>query len=80
MFHIAQNNHQMNVKYYELLESFNKLKTETDNKMKNSASEIDHLNKMVTFLKNKNVETNKTLVEKNKQIVSLLTKLNETYK
>jgi len=80
MFHIAQNNHQLNVKYYELMESFNKLKAESDNKLKNSGSEIDHLNKLVTFLKNKNVEANKTIVEKNKQIVSLITKLNECQK
>jgi hypothetical protein len=80
MFHIAQNNHQWNIKYYELLDSFNKLKSESDNKVKNNASEIEHLNKLVEFLKNKNVETNKVLVEKNKQIVSLLTKLNECQK
>lgn len=78
MFHIAQNNHQWNAKYYELMDNFNKLKSESDNKIKNNASEIEHLNKMVTFLKNKNTETNKVLVEKNKQIVSLLTKLNES--
>ena len=78
MFHIAQNNHQWNAKYYELMDNFNKLKSESENKIKNNASEIEHLNKMVTFLKNKNTETNKVLVEKNKQIVSLLTKLNET--
>ena len=78
MFHIAQNNHQWNAKYYELLDNYNKLKSESENKIKNNASEIEHLNKMVTFLKNKNTETNKALVEKNKQIVSLLTKLNES--
>jgi septal ring factor EnvC (AmiA/AmiB activator) len=80
MFHIAQNNHQWNAKYYELLDNYNKLKSESENKIKTNASEIEHLNKMVTFLKNKNAETNKTLVEKNKQIVSLLTKLYETQK
>lgn len=78
MFHIAQNNHQWNAKYYELMDNYNKLKSESENKIKNNASEIEHLNKMVTFLKNKNAETNKALVEKNKQIVSLLTKLNES--
>jgi hypothetical protein len=78
MFHIAQNNHQWNVKYYELMDNYNKLKMETDNKVKNNSLEIEHLNKLVAFLKNKNAEANKALVEKNKQIVSLLTKLNET--
>lgn len=80
MFHIVQNNHHLNVKYYELVESFNKLKAESDNKIKNSNSEIEHLNKLVTFLKNKNIEANKTIVEKNKQIVSLITKLNDSQK
>lgn len=80
MFHIAQNNHQLNVKYYELVDSFNKLKTESDDKLRNSTSEIEHLNKMVTFLKNKNAEANKTIVDKNKQIISLITKLNESPK
>jgi hypothetical protein len=78
MFHIAQNNHQWNAKYYELMDNYNKLKSDTENKTKNNSLEIEHLNKMVTFLKNKNAEANKALVEKNKQIVSLLTKLNET--
>lgn len=80
MFHIAQNNHQWNVKYYELMDNYNKLKSESENKIKNNASEIEHLNKLVVFLKNKNAEHNRILVEKNKQIVSLLTKLNESHK
>jgi hypothetical protein len=78
MFQIAQNNHQWNVKYYELMENFNHLKSESDNKIRINSSEIEHLNKMVIFLKNKNVESSKTIIEKNKHILSLITKLNES--
>lgn len=69
MFQLVQENNMLKMKYYELLSHYNKLKNDHDLLKNKSASEIEHLNKINAFLKNKSVELNKTIVDRNKQIL-----------
>jgi hypothetical protein len=74
MFQLAQENNMLKIKYYELLSSYNKEKNDNERTLNNNKSEIEHLNKINAFLKNKNVELNKNIVDKNKQMLSLINK------
>jgi len=69
MFQLVQENNMLKMKYYELLGEYNKLKNDRDLLKIKSSSEIDHLNKINAFLKNKSVELNKTIVDRNKQVL-----------
>lgn len=77
MFQIVQENNVLKMKYYELLNTFNKLKTDNDRMERKSLSEIEHLNKINAFLQNKTVDLNKTIVDKNKQMLFILNEKNK---
>jgi len=77
MFQIVQENNMLKMKYYELLNTYNKLKTESDRMERKSLSEIEHLNKINAFLQNKTVDLNKTIVDKNKHMLFLLNEKNK---
>lgn len=74
MFQLVQENNALKLKYYELLNEYNKLKNESERMNNKNTSEIQHLNKINVFLKNKTVDLNKTIVEKNKHLFSLISK------
>jgi len=77
MFQIVQENNVLKMKYYELLNTYNKLKTDNDRMERKSLSEIEHLNKINAFLQNKTVDLNKTIVDKNKQMLFILNEKNK---
>ena len=72
MFQAVQENNMLKIKYYELMSTYNKLKTDTERIEHRNKSEIEHLNKINAFLQNKTVELNKTIVDKNKQMLTIL--------
>ena len=72
MFQLVQENNALKLKYYELLNEYNKLKNESERLNNKNTSEIQHLNKINAFLKNKTDSLNKTIVDKNKQMLTLL--------
>ena len=72
MFQLVQENNALKLKYYELLKEYNKLKNESERLNNKNTSEIQHLNKINAFLKNKTDSLNKTIVDKNKQMLVLL--------
>jgi len=72
MFQLVQENNALKLKYYELLNEYNKLKNESERLNNKNTSEIQHLNKINGFLKNKTDSLNKTIVDKNKQMLALL--------
>jgi hypothetical protein len=80
MFQVVQENNMLKMKYYELLNTYNKLKTDNDRMERKSLSEIEHLNKINAFLQNKTVDLNKTIVDKNKQMLYILNEKNKNKK
>ena len=74
MFQLVQENNMLKMKYYELLSEHNKLKNDSERLNHKNTSEIQHLNKINAFLKNKTDGLNKTIVDKNKQVLLLINK------
>jgi len=72
MFQAVQENNMLKIKYYELMSTYNKLKTDAERNEYRNKSEIEHLNKINVFLQNKTMELNKTIVDKNKQMLTIL--------
>jgi hypothetical protein len=72
MYSLVQENNQLKMKYYELLSHYNKIKDEYDTMRNKNHYEIEHLNKINSFLKHKNVELNKTIIDRNKHILYLV--------
>lgn len=72
MFQAVQENNMLKIKYYELMSTYNKLKNDAERIENRNKSEIEHLNKINAFLQNKTVELNKTIVDKNKQMLTIL--------
>jgi hypothetical protein len=76
MFQLVQEINMLKQKYYELLAMYNKEKNENERLIHKNKIEIDHLNKITEFMKHKNMELNKTIVDKNKQVLSLINRNN----
>jgi hypothetical protein len=72
MFQLVQENNHLKMKYYELLGHYNKLKNDNELLRNKSASEIEHLNKINAFLKNKTLELNKTIVDRNQHLLHIV--------
>lgn len=72
MFQLVQENNMLKMKYYELLSQYNKLKNDNDLLKNKSASEIEHLNKINAFLKNKTLELNKTIIDRNQHVLHII--------
>ena len=74
MIQIVQENNMLKMKYYELMAMYNKEKNENERINNRNKGEIEHLNKINAFMKNKNMELNKIIVDKNKQMLAILNK------
>jgi hypothetical protein len=72
MFSLVQENNHLKMKYYELLGQYNKLKDEHNIFKYNNIREIEHLQKINGFLKNKTLELNKTIVDRNQHVLHLV--------
>lgn len=76
MFQLVQENNMLKMKYYELLGHYNKLKDEHNAIKHKNTYEIEHLHKINAFLKNKTVELNKTIVDRNQHVLHLVREKN----
>lgn len=76
MFQLVQENNVMKMKYYEMMNNYNKMKNDSELLNNKNKSEIEHLNKIIAFMKNQNMDLNKTIVDKNKQVLDLIKKNN----
>jgi hypothetical protein len=76
MFQLVQENNVMKMKYYEMMSHYNKMKNDTELLNNKNKNEIEHLNKIISFMKHQNMELNKTIVDKNKQVLDLIKKNN----
>lgn len=74
MLQVVQENNMLKMKYYELMAIYNKEKNENEIMNHKNKGEIEHLNKINAFMKHKNIELNKIIVDKNKQMLSILNK------
>jgi hypothetical protein len=74
MLQVVQENNMLKMKYYELMAVYNKEKNENERTIHKNKGEIEHLNKINAFMKHKNMELNKIIVDKNKQMLSILNK------
>ena len=74
MLQVVQENNMLKMKYYELMAVYNKEKNENERMNHKNKGEIEHLNKINAFMKHKNMELNKIIVDKNKQMLSILNK------
>ena len=74
MLQVVQENNMLKIKYYELMAIYNKEKNENERMNYKNLREIEHLNKINAFMKHKNLELNKNIVDKNKQLLAILNK------
>lgn len=74
MLQVVQENNMLKMKYYELMAMYNKEKSENERTRNRNKGEIEHLNKINAFMKHKNMELNKIIVDKNKQMLTILNK------
>ena len=72
MMKVVQENNMLKMKYYELMAIHNKEKNDFERLKYKNEKEIEHLNKINAFMKQKNMELNRNIVDKNKQLLSIL--------